>query len=540
MDTTSPAGGQTQGSEEGRPVGGQPPTDALIDIRDVKLTYETKDGRLPVLDGVDMQVPEGGFVAVVGPSGCGKSTLTRLIAGLLEPNAGEVWLHGERVTGPKSSVGMAFQNPVLLEWRSVLRNVTLPLELVAPRMPKREKEERALQLLTLVGLEGFERKRPSELSGGMRQRASLCRSIVHKPEVLILDEPFGALDAFTREDLWQTMQKVKSEEPFTGVMITHDLRESIFLGSGDRAVRPTGVHAIHDGGPVEGRTGSRPPLHRGGGRNAGGASGPDTDRAGQVPTRGGRMNWRLFAPVIAVVVFALLWEAVVWVNDWPNYKMASPSDLGPAFWKFRWLFLEYGWDTLWRTVAGLLLSVAVGVLLGMIMGLNRTMRDALYPLLVGFNAIPKATVVPIIALLFVGAHDMNTILIAFLISFFPIAVSVSIGLSTLEPEYRDILASLGASRFTIFWKIALPKTLPEFFGALKVAVTLAFIGTNLMEIVEPHGRGLGHLFDSGKISADYPLMFAVLIALAALGILLFYVVVVLERIFAGWAERSPT
>ena len=229
MDTTSPAGGQTQGSEEGRPVGGQPPTDALIDIRDVKLTYETKDGRLPVLDGVDMQVPEGGFVAVVGPSGCGKSTLTRLIAGLLEPNAGEVWLHGERVTGPKSSVGMAFQNPVLLEWRSVLRNVTLPLELVAPRMPKREKEERALQLLTLVGLEGFERKRPSELSGGMRQRASLCRSIVHKPEVLILDEPFGALDAFTREDLWQTMQRVKSEEPFTGVMITHDLRESIFL-----------------------------------------------------------------------------------------------------------------------------------------------------------------------------------------------------------------------------------------------------------------------------------------------------------------------
>ena len=182
----------------------------------------------------------------------------------------------------------------------------------------------------------------------------------------------------------------------------------------------------------------------------------------------------------------------------------------------------------------------VGLLLGMIMGLNRTMRDALYPLLVGFNAIPKATVVPIIALLFVGAHDMNTILIAFLISFFPIAVSVSIGLSTLEPEYRDILAALGASRFTIFWKIALPKTLPEFFGALKVAVTLAFIGTNLMEIVEPHGRGLGHLFDSGKISADYPLMFAVLIALAVLGILLYYVVVVLERIFAGWAERSPT
>ncbi len=252
------------------------------------------------------------------------------------------------------------------------------------------------------------------------------------------------------------------------------------------------------------------------------------------------MSWRKVAvPITALIIFGLLWELLVWANGWPNYKMASPSDLWPAFWKFRWLFLEYGWDTLWRTVAGLVLAVVAGVFLGMIMGLSRTMRDGLYPLLVGFNAIPKATVVPIIALLFVGQHDMNTILIAFLISFFPIAVSVSIGLSTLEPEYRDILASLGASRFTIFWKIALPKTLPEFFGALKVAVTLAFIGTNLMEIVEPHGRGLGHLFDSGKISADYPLMFAVLIALALMGILLYYVVVALERIFAGWAERTP-
>ncbi|MDP2087372.1 MAG: ABC transporter permease subunit, partial [Gemmobacter sp.] len=143
-----------------------------------------------------------------------------------------------------------------------------------------------------------------------------------------------------------------------------------------------------------------------------------------------------------------------------------------------------------------------------------------------------------IALIFVGEHNFNTVLIAFMISFFPIAVSVAIGLSTLEPEYRDILRALGASRLTIFWKIALPKTLPEFFGALKVAVTLAFIGTNLMEIVEPHGRGLGALFDSGKINADYPLMFAVLFALAFLGIVLFYVVVVLERIFAGWADRT--
>ncbi len=252
------------------------------------------------------------------------------------------------------------------------------------------------------------------------------------------------------------------------------------------------------------------------------------------------MTFRKVAvPIIAMIIFLGLWELLVWANGWPNYVMASPSDLPAAFSRFGELFLVMGWQTLWRTVVGLIIAIVVGVLIGMIMGFSRTMRDALYPLLVGFNAIPKATVVPIVALLFVGAHDFNTILIAFMISFFPIAVSVSIGLSTLEPEYRDILRSLGASQATIFWKIALPKTLPEFFGALKVAVTLAFIGTNLMEIVSPHGRGLGALFDSGKTNSDYPLMFAVLIALAFLGIVLYYVVVALEKVFAGWAERQP-
>jgi len=246
----------------------------------------------------------------------------------------------------------------------------------------------------------------------------------------------------------------------------------------------------------------------------------------------------ILIPLYAIIIFLLFWEFLVWINGWPNYKMASPSDIWPAFWKFKSLFFYYGWDTLWRTVVGLLLAVLLGVFLGMVMGFSKILREAIYPLLVGFNAIPKATVVPIIALMFVGQHDLNTVLIAFMISFFPIAVSVSIGLSTLEPEYRDILRSLGASKSTIFWKIALPKTLPEFFGALKVAVTLAFIGTNLMEIVSPHGRGLGALFDSGKTNSDYPLMFEVLIALALLGIGLYYVVVFLERIFAGWAERS--
>lgn len=204
-------------------------SDFHIDIKDVTHDYKTESGPLPVLNALNIGVKRGEFTAVVGPSGCGKSTLTKLVAGLLFPDHGEVWLGGSRVTSPRSSVGMAFQNPVLLEWRSIVDNVLLPLEIVSNTLTKSQRLARAHELLALVGLEGFEEKRPSELSGGMRQRASLCRALVHQPEVLILDEPFGALDAFTREDLWQIMHKLGKAEEITTLLITHDLREAVFL-----------------------------------------------------------------------------------------------------------------------------------------------------------------------------------------------------------------------------------------------------------------------------------------------------------------------
>ena len=141
------------------------------------------------------------------------------------------------------------------------------------------------------------------------------------------------------------------------------------------------------------------------------------------------MLGKIAPPLLAVIIFLSLWELLVWVNEWPNYKMASPSDLPPAFWKYKELFLTMGWQTLWRTVVGLLLAVVFGTALGMIIGFSKLARDALYPLLIGFNAIPKATLVPVISLIFIGQHDFNTVLMAFMISFFPIAVSVGIGIN---------------------------------------------------------------------------------------------------------------
>ncbi len=200
-----------------------------IELRAVSFAYPGEAGPLAVLDRFDLACAEESFTAVVGPSGCGKSTLTRLIAGLILPDSGEVMLGGEPVRSPRPTVGMAFQNPVLLEWRTILANVLLPLEIVPNDLSRAERRDRARALLSLVGLADFEDRRPSELSGGMRQRASLCRALVTRPEVLILDEPFGALDAFTREDLWRTMRELRREERFTCLLITHDLRESVFL-----------------------------------------------------------------------------------------------------------------------------------------------------------------------------------------------------------------------------------------------------------------------------------------------------------------------
>ena len=203
----------------------------LIEIKGVRHAYRTDSGPLPVLDGLNLSVPEGGFVAVVGPSGCGKSTLTRLIAGLMKPDQGEVWLHGARVTSPRATVGMAFQNPVLLEWRTILKNVLLPLEIVPTKLTKAQAEERARHLLDLVGLKGFEDKRPSELSGGMRQRASLCRALIHQPEVLILDEPFGALDEIVRDHLNEQLLALWARTGKTIGFVTHSIPEAVYLST---------------------------------------------------------------------------------------------------------------------------------------------------------------------------------------------------------------------------------------------------------------------------------------------------------------------
>ena len=186
------------------------------------------------IEEVTLEIARGEFIAVVGPSGCGKSSLMKLISGLHPPLAGTLTVEGRPVTGPLKSVGMAFQNSNLLPWRSALDNVLLPLEIVEPhrsqfRARREEYAQRARRLLGTVGLAGYEDKFPWELSGGMQQRASICRALIHEPKMLLLDEPFAALDAFTREELWNVLRDLWTLQRFNVILVTHDLREAVFL-----------------------------------------------------------------------------------------------------------------------------------------------------------------------------------------------------------------------------------------------------------------------------------------------------------------------
>ena len=208
---------------------------AFVELERVTHTYGRGERQVHALSETTLRIEKGDFVALVGPSGCGKSTILKLVTGLIGASSGYVYVAGREVGAEPVRVGMAFQNPTLLPWLTLLDNVMLPLKIVPPyrqeyrRKRKGEFRDRVEALLSQVGLAGFSNKFPWQLSGGMLQRASLCRALVHEPQLLMLDEPFGALDAFTREELWCVIRDLHHETDVTIQLVTHDLREAVFL-----------------------------------------------------------------------------------------------------------------------------------------------------------------------------------------------------------------------------------------------------------------------------------------------------------------------
>jgi NitT/TauT family transport system ATP-binding protein len=215
-----------------------------IAIRELTKHYASRAGAVTALDHISFAVGEGEFVAVVGPSGCGKSTLLKILAGLLPTSSGEARLRGTPIAGPRRDIGVVFQSPVLFPWRSVLDNVLLPVDV--QRLGRDRYEKVAMDLLALVGLTGFEHRYPWELSGGMQQRVAITRALVHDPAMLLMDEPFGALDAMTREHMNLELQRIWLEKRKTVLFITHSIPEAVFLGDRVLVMTPRPGRILED------------------------------------------------------------------------------------------------------------------------------------------------------------------------------------------------------------------------------------------------------------------------------------------------------
>ncbi len=228
-----------------------PSSQPFLEFDQVGLEYIVSGEPRRIIQDVSIAVQAGEFISVVGPSGCGKTSILKMVSGLNPAPIGSVNLHGTKITKPLKNVGIAFQNPVLLPWRNTLDNVLLPLEVVEPykrnfkeNLPRYTKA--AQELLATVGLQDFQKQLPWQLSGGMRQRASLCRALIHQPEILLLDEPFGALDAFTKEDMWSMLQELWLRVKCVSILITHDLREAVFLSDRVYVMSPRPSTVIYE------------------------------------------------------------------------------------------------------------------------------------------------------------------------------------------------------------------------------------------------------------------------------------------------------
>jgi len=202
-------------------------TEPILIADQLQMTYTAPDLSLEALAEADMAVMPHEFVCIIGPSGCGKSTLLRLLGGLAKPTAGRVLYRGQPLDRPRSTIGMVFQQPTLMPWRTVIQNVELPLQILG--VPAKEREQRARAMLELVGLHDFSQGLPRELSGGMQQRVSLARALVHEPDTLLLDEPFGSLDALTRERMNDEVLRIWRQQRQTVIMVTHDIQEAVYL-----------------------------------------------------------------------------------------------------------------------------------------------------------------------------------------------------------------------------------------------------------------------------------------------------------------------
>jgi len=531
----------------------------LIEVKNLGMTFEAEKNPVRALQNVSFNVKEGEFLSIIGPSGCGKTTLLRIIGGLLKQTEGEVIFKKGTVTELHKNSGFVFQDPTLLPWRKVFGNILLPLE-VAKKDLGAEEEKKVKDLLAMVDLTGFENSYPNELSGGMKQRVAIARALAQDPLVLLMDEPFGALDEITRGRMNFELLRIWKETGKTVIFVTHSIPEAVLLS--DRIVilseRPGTVKEVLDiklkrerdmsiieteefskyvqkvrkalGAYTNGR------IHI----NAKAAKGEEVKppkRLEDFIPAPKISTLTLYAMYIVVFLLAIgIWKGLTSLFHIPSFLLPPPEDV---FFEYisllmNGLLLKHTYVTLYETITGFLAGAAIGMLLGYPLAKSRKLERILSPYIVAAQTAPKIALAPLIVI-WLGFGLSSKFFLVALIVFFPIFVNMITGMRSVDINLLELMKSTGASKFDIFKKIEMPSSLPMLFAGFKTGITLAVIGAVVGEFVGANA-GLGYLTIYAAGLMDTTQVFVAILQLTVLGIVLYALVSFIGKKLMPWHE----
>jgi NitT/TauT family transport system ATP-binding protein len=538
------------------------PDESFIEFRKVTKTFplaRSKKEVITVLSDLDLQVARGEFITIVGASGSGKTTMLKLISGIIQPNGGMVSIGGKPVYRLRRDTGNVFQKPILLPWRNVLHNILLPVEVVRGEISPSE-NRRAYNLVEMMGLKGTESWYPSELSGGMQQRVAIARALILNPEILLLDEPFGALDSITRERLNILLLELWGKTKKTVVFVTHSVSEAVLLSTKIAILsKSTGkIQKILLLDPKKKGTGKEIFSSEYISRSVGDIrkqikSVWSGEIKGDVPDGFERARReRKREPVLqrlkkryeyllipaGIALFLIIWGMISRVSGFPEFILPLPTTVFMRFLSAlrEGLILKNLLVTAYESLSGFLIGSISAFIIGYFLAKSRTVERILSPYIVAMQAIPIVALAPLLIIWF--GFGINTkIFIAALIIFFPILINSIVGIRSADREIMELLTSLNAGPFKTFFKFELPSALPIVFGGLKVGITYSVIGAVVGEFLGA-SKGLGALVNMSRASFDTPLVFVSIALLGILGISFYLGMSLIEYLFLGRHQKK--
>ena len=529
---------------------------SVVSIQGLTKSFRTG---VTALQDIDLDIAPGEFISLIGPSGCGKSTLLRIIGDLVEPTSGSLSVNGKTAHQARvdHDYGIVFQDAVLYDWRTVQRNVALPLELLG--WDRARRKERVREMLELVELTGFESSRPWQLSGGMQQRVSIARALSFDPSLLLMDEPFGALDEMTRERMNMELLRIWEKAGSTVVFVhALDPRGGVPLDARRRDVRAAGpdrrddrrrpgaaadrrdtrgrevLRARHRGARGARR---RPRRHRRPLRRGGGAllSSTVVEPIPSGFTREIGTRLRDWVPAIAVFLVGIgLWQGLTTLFDVQTFLLPKPSDIAQAFWDDKGTLWDYGLYTFKEALGGFALGSGLGILFALFLARFRTVGLALIPFAVAANAVPIIAFAPITNNWFGLLNPFSKMAIAAVLCFFPVMVNTLRGLTSVNPRAIELMRSYAAGNVEVFRQVRIPTSLPFMFTGLKVAAVLSMIGAIVGEYFGGPTNALGVSILNDTQLFNFPRAWAGIALASAFGIAFYAAVAFVERLTTSW------